>query len=651
MTPLPRRLAPALFVTAISASVAVVSPSLAVAQPPAPNAAMVQAGSDIPATWQAPSADADYTRREVMIPMRDGVKLHTVILIPHGARDLPMLLERTPYNADEFSKAAVPRLREAVGTSNREWVDDQYIIVHQDIRGKYGSQGKYVMTRPPIGALNPTSTDDTTDAWDSIDWLVHNVSQSNRKVGMIGSSYDGWTVTMALLDPHPALKVAAPESPMIDGWMGDDWFHYGAFRQVNLDYFTGQTSKTGKGDSVQRAGMDDYQNFLDAGSAGDWAKRNGFEQLGFWNRLSSHPSYDAFWQGQALDRFVAARASAIPTMWLQGLWDQEDMYGAVMTWEKLNARGRTNNHLVMGPWAHSQVNGKAESLGPLKWNGDTAADFRRDVLVPFFDTYLKDRPAATPLPPVMIYNAAEKHWDSFASWPGTPTLAPLFLQPNNTLAFAPAAAAGEDSYVSDPAKPVPFLAPPIQFSDHGRWVSWLLQDQRFVASRTDVLSYQTPVLTKAVTVEGAPFADIFAKTSGTDMDVVVKIIDVYPPTLPEQPELSGYQLAVSMDIFRGRYRESFDTPTAIPAGQVQEYKFRLPTMNYVFKPGHRIMVQIQSSLFPLYDRNPQTFVPNIFFAKPADYRKATVAVMHGAGGASAVLLPVVAASTARAAGK
>jgi len=646
MTPLPRRITLALLVSSIAAAFSTAH----AAQPPGVTADMVQNGTDIPAKWQARTADADYTRQEVMIPMRDGVKLHTVILIPHGAKGLPMLLERTPYNAGEFSKAAVPRLREAVSTANREWVDDQYIIVHQDIRGKYGSQGKYVMTRPPVGALNPTKTDDTTDAYDTIDWLVKNVKQSNQKVGMIGSSYDGWTVTMALLGPHPALKVAAPESPMIDGWMGDDWFHYGAFRQVNLDYFTGQTSKTGKGENVQRGGADDYQNFLDVGSAGEWAKRNGFEQLGFWNRLSAHPAYDAFWQGQALDRFVAAKPANVPTMWLQGLWDQEDMYGAVVTWEKLNAKGLSNNHLVMGPWAHSQVNGRADTLGPMKWKGDTAADFRRDVLIPFFDTYLKDRPAATPLPPVLIYNPAENHWDSFAKWPGTSTLAPLYLQANNGLAFN-AATAGEDSYVSDPAKPVPFLAPPIQFSDHGRWVSWLLQDQRFVSTRTDVLSYQTPVLTNAVKVEGAPLADIFAKTSGSDMDVVVKVIDVYPPTVPEQPEMSGYQLAVSMDIFRGRYRESFEKPTAIPAGQVQEYKFRLPTMNYVFKPGHRIMVQIQSSLFPLYDRNPQTFVPNIFFAKPADYQKATVSVMHGAGGASSVLLPVVPASTAMAVAK
>ena len=633
------RIALALFTTTLATALASAAP------PPAKDAGMVQLGSDIPAKWQKPETSFDYIKQDVMIPMRDGIKLHTVILIPKGAAHLPMLLERTPYDASGFAKDNNPHLRDAVWRANREWADDGYIFVYQDIRGKYGSKGDYVMTRPPMGALNPSKTDDTTDAYDTIDWLVKNVAQSNKRVGMIGSSYDGWTVTMALLGPHPALKVAAPESPMIDGWMGDDWFHYGAFRQVNLDYFTGQTSKTGKGENVPRPGMDDYQNFLDAGSAGNWAEQNGFKQLGFWNRLSAHPSYDAFWQGQALDRAVAAKPSTVPTMWLQGLWDQEDMYGAVHTWETLRAKGMGNNHLVMGPWYHSQVNGAAEKLGPLKWKGDTAADFRKNVLIPFFNTYLKDQKPAEALPPVLIYNAVENHWDKFADWPGASSLTPLYLQGGNGLAFQPAAD-GEDSYVSDPAKPVPFLAPPLAFSDHSRWQNWLLDDQRFVATRTDVLSYQTPVLTSPVTVQGAPLADIFAKTTGTDGDFVVKIIDVYPPTVAEQPELGGYQLPISMDIFRGRYRQSFETPTAIPAGQVQEYKFRLPTVNYIFKPGHRIMVQIQSSLFPLYDRNPQTFVPNIFFAKPADYQKATVSVTHGAAGASAVLLPVVPVSTA-----
>jgi putative CocE/NonD family hydrolase len=227
---------------------------------------------------------------------------------------------------------------------------------------------------------------------------VKNLPESNGKVGLIGSSYDGWTVTMALLGPHPAVKAAAPQSPMIDGWMGDDWFHYGAFRQVNLDYFTEQSSKTGKGEAVPRSSYDDYQAFLEAGSAGAWATTNGFKQLPWWNRLSSHPAYDSFWQDQALDKQVVAKPSTVPTLWLQGLWDQEDMYGAVHSYEALKAAGHDNNHLVMGPWYHSQVNRSAESLGALKWPGDTAADFRRDTLIPFFDTYLKDRAPPRPSP-------------------------------------------------------------------------------------------------------------------------------------------------------------------------------------------------------------------------------------------------------------
>lgn len=633
------RAASVLLTATLAAAVASAAP------PPAQDNTLGQSGTDIPAKWQKPDAGYDYVKRDVMIAMRDGVKLHTVILVPKNAQALPIVLERTPYNAGNFAKDNQLHLRDTVRASNRVFADDGYIIVWQDIRGKHGSKGDYIMTRAPIGPLNPSKTDDTTDAYDTIDWLIKNVPESNKKVGMIGSSYDGWTVTMALLGPHPALKVAVPESPMIDGWIGDDWFHYGAFRQVNLDYFASQTTKTGEGDGVPRIGADDYQNFLDAGSAGNWARQNGFGQLGFWNRLSAHPAYDAYWQGLALDKALAAKPSSVPTMWLQGLWDQEDMYGAVTAWETLRAKQAGNNHLVMGPWYHSQVGGSAEKLGPFKWKGDTAADFRRDVLLPFFNTYLKDRVPAEPLPPVLIYNATENRWDKFSDWPGATTLTPLYLQANNGLAFQ-AAASGEDNYVADPAKPVPFLAPPLSFSENSRWSTWLLQDQRFVSTRPDVLSWQTPVLSNAVTVQGAPFADIYAKTTGTDGDFVVKIIDVYPPTVAEQPEMGGYQLAVSLDIFRGRYRQSFEHPGAIPAGAVQQYKFRLPTMNYVFKPGHRIMVQIQSSLFPLYDRNPQTYVDNIFFAKPADYQKATISIQHGAAGASAVLLPVVPVSTA-----
>jgi putative CocE/NonD family hydrolase len=367
-------------------------------------------------------------------------------------------------------------------------------------------------------------------------------------------------------------------------------------------------------------------------------------------KMMQHPNYDAFWQGQALDKLVALTPSAVPTMWIQGLWDQEDMWGAIHCYLSLKARGQVDhNYLVMGPWRHSQVNADAFNLGPLKWEGDTAVQFRRDVLRPFFDQYLKNAAPKAQTPAVFIYNTGENHWDRLKTWPlacetgCNAPLKPIYLQADSALSFAKpaAAAAAADTYVSDPAKPVPYIPRPLRFADSERWRNWLVTDQRSVADRPDVLSYQTPVLTSPVRVSGAPEAELFAATSGTDSDWVVKLIDVFPDEVPSQPEMGGYQLGISMDIFRGRFRESFEKPSPIPADKAQRYRFVLPTVNHVFLPGHRIMLQIQSSWFPLYDRNPQTYVPNIFFAKPADYRKATQSIYRSNSQPSAVWLPVV----------
>ncbi len=606
------------------------------------------AGGDIPAKFVPPIEARDYVKREVMVPMRDGTKLYTVIVYPKGVTNAPIVLTRTPYNAKgRANRSDSTGILATLPLADEMFVKAGYIRVYQDIRGKYGSEGDYVVTRPVIGPLNPTKVDHVTDAYDTIDWLVNkaNLPESNGRVGMIGSSYEGFTVVMALLNPHPALKVAAPESPMIDGWMGDDWFHYGAFRLANIAWLGGQTGYKGAGKAPPTGGYDDYENFRDVGSAGDWAKKSGYDQLPYWQRMVSHPAYDAFWQGQALDKLIAANPSNVPTIWEQGLWDQEDMYGAVMSWEALKAKGKIgNNHLVMGPWRHSQVNREGRSLGPFQWNGDTAEQFREDMVLPLFNRYLKDGPAVT-LPAATIYNTGENHWDRFATWPlacetGCPApLKPIYLQAGGALGFG-AATAGGDSYVSDPSKPVPHLPRPVNFGD-GRWGDWLVSDQRGVDGRPDVMTYTTDALTAPVRVSGAPVADIFAKTTGTDGDFVVKVIDVYPAENATDPKMGGYQLAISQDIFRGRYRNSFAKPTAIPANKVQEYKFRLPTVNHVFQPGHKIMVQVQSSQFPLYDRNPQTFVPNIFLAKKSDYKAATVTIVRGGPQASAVLLPVV----------
>jgi putative CocE/NonD family hydrolase len=607
---------------------------------------------DIPQKFEAPTSGNDYEKRVVMMPMRDGVKLYTVIVIPKGARNAPILLTRTPYDASSrAARSRSTRMVAALPLFDELFAADGYIRVYQDVRGKYGSEGEYVMTRPLRGPLNTTAVDHSTDAYDTIDWLVKNLPESNGRVGMVGSSYEGFTVVMALVNPHPALKAAVPESPMVDGWMGDDWFHYGAFRQTNLDYFGTQTTAKGSGNAVVRSGYDDYENFRRAGSAGDFAKAAGFDQLPWWRKVSEHPAYDAFWQAQALDKIMGAQPLTVPTIWLQGLWDQEDMWGAIHSYQAVEPKDTANdkNFLIMGPWFHSQINREGTSLGPLRWDHDTTLAIRRDILKPFFDQYLKNGPKAN-TPPVTIYNTGENRWDHFSSWPlacesGCQSKGkPLYLASGFGLSFdAPAAAsgAGYDEYVSDPAKPVPYMPRPTRFADSDEWRRWLVTDQRMAADRPDVLTYQTAPLEAPVRISGAPVVHLVASTSGTDSDWVVKLIDVYPDEMPDQTAFGGYQLAVAMDIFRGRYRESFTWPAAIPSNKPLPYVFALPTTNHVFRPGHRIMVQVQSSWFPLYDRNPQTFVDNVFFAKPADYVKATQRVYHAAGTASYLDLPVV----------
>jgi len=607
---------------------------------------------DIPPHFKAPTDAYDFEKREVMIPMRDGVKLHTVIVIPRGEKNAPILLTRTPYNASKRAERSESASMFGILPQGDEvFVSDGYIRVFQDVRGKYGSEGDYVMTRPLRGPLNSSEVDHSTDAYDTIDWLVKNVPESNGKVGMLGSSYEGFTVVMALVNPHPALKVAAPMSPMVDGWMGDDWFHYGAFRQVNLDYFTLQTAARGEGHRIPRAGYDDYDNFLRAGSTADFAKLGGLDQMPWWHKLTEHPAYDEFWQDQALDKVMAAQPLKVPTMWLQGLWDQEDMWGAIHTYLAVEPKDTANNmnYLVMGPWRHSGVNYDGTTLGELKWEGDTALQFRRDVLKPFFDQYLKDGAPKVNTPPVLIYNTGENHWDRLTSWPLAKSTKPLYLTAGLGLSFqAPQdgskSVSAYDEYVSDPAKPVPYAPRPISFADHNAWTKWLVTDQRFVDGRPDVLTYSTPALTEPVRISGAPVVNLVASTTGSDVDWVVKLIDVNPAEVPSRSEMGGYELAVAMDIFRGRYRESFSAPKAIESNTPLTYRFTLPTTNHVFLPGHRIMVQVQSTWFPLYDRNPQTFVPNIFFAKPADYTKSTERIWHSKTESSFIELPVVDAS-------
>jgi len=602
-----------------------------------------------------PSNDSfDHVRREVMIPMRDGVRLHTVILIPRGAKRAPILLTRTPYDADGLTSHAQsahlgPNL---FGYDNATdvIVEGGYIRVIQDVRGKHGSEGDYVMNRPLHGPQNPTPVDHATDTYDTIDWLVKNIPESNGKVGILGISYDGFLPLMALVNPHPALKVSVPMNPMVDGWMGDDWFHNGAFREQGMSYIYEQEG-TRKGDAKWfTSEFDDYDMFLRAGSAGELGRRRGLEQVGFWRKLLEHPSYDAFWRDQAVDRVLAAQPLSVPVMLVHSLWDQEDIYGAMAVYRAIKPKDRDNDKvfLVMGPWHHGQEIREGSTLGPLHFGSDTALTFRREILRPFLDHYLKDDAPKADVAPVTAFETGTNTWRRLPSWPAgcatgcTVKATPLYLGAGLALGFnAPTAgAAAYDEYVSDPAKPVPFRARPIDEKGAG-WARWLVDDQREASGRPDVLVFVSDVLIAPVKISGRPVANLLASTSGTDSDWVVKLIDVYPDEVAGQPEMGGYQLMIAADIFRGRYRQSLETPQAITPDTPLLYRFALPTANHVFQPGHRLMVQIQSSWFPLYDRNPQTFVPNIFWAKPEDYRKATQRIYHTPEQASFIELPLV----------
>ena len=600
----------------------------------------------------------DYARRSVMIPMRDGVKLHTVILVPKGARRAPILMTRTPYDANATTTYAqsahlAPTLN---GYDNAldVIIPGGYIRVVEDVRGKYGSEGDFVMNRPLIGPLNSTKVDESTDTYDTIDWLIKNIPETNGSVGILGISYDGFEPLMALVNPHPALKVSVPMNPMVDGWMGDDWFHNGAFRQQNMPYIFEQEAMRDNSAKWWTDHFDDYDLYKNGGSAGDLGKAHGLEQVGFWNNILAHPSYDSWWSQQAMDKILAARPLKIPVMIVQSLWDQEDIYGGIAVYKAIKPKDLNNDKvfLVMGPWYHGQEIEDGSALGAIKFNSNTSLYFQTHILGPFLAHYLQDGAPAADVAPVNAFETGTNTWERLNSWPSGCasgcTIHPtsLYLGQGFKAGFtAPASgSAAYDEYTSDPAKPVPYRARPSQpvgYVAPLTWVQWLVDDQREASGRTDVLSYESDALVAPLKISGQPVANIVASTSGSDADWVVKVIDVYPDEVGGDAKMGGYQLPVSMDIFRGRYRESFAVAKAITPNKPLLYKFALPTANHVFLPGHRIMVQIQSSWFPLYDRNPQTFVPNIFWAKAGDYKKAEQRVFHEPGNSSFVELPVV----------
>jgi putative CocE/NonD family hydrolase len=614
--------------------------------------------SETPTKFTSVQDTWDYTRSEVMVPMRDGVKLHTVTLVPKGAKNEPVLFTRTPYDASALanhlhSSHLGPSLY-GYDNATDVIVEGGYIRVVQDIRGKYGSEGDFVMNRPLHGPLNPTPVDEATDTYDTIDWLVKNIPESNGKVGILGISYDGFLPLMALVNPHPALKVSVPMNPMVDGWMGDDWFHNGAFREANMSYIYEQEGNRKNEEKWWRDHFDEYDFFMNAGSAGELGRQHGMEQLGFWTKILAHPAYDSFWQEQAMDKILAAQPLKVPMMLVHSLWDQEDIYGALAVYKAIKPKDTNNDKvfLVLGPWHHGQEIEDSSTLGALKFGSDPGAYFRQNILRPFLDRYLKDDASKSEVASVNAYETGTNKWQRLSAWPAgcsngcsiTPT--PLYLSAGSRLNFTAPKAGGPafEEYVSDPAKPVPYRSRPSQPMGYGgelTWAEWLVDDQREPSGRTDVLVFSSDVLKDPMKISGPPIANLIASTSGTDSDWVVKVIDVYPDEVAGDPHMGGYQLMISADIFRGRYRESLENPTAIAPDKPLLYRFALPAANHVFLPGHRVMVQIQSSWFPLYDRNPQTFVPSIFWAKPGDYKKATQRIYHAPGQETFIELPLV----------
>jgi len=567
-----------------------------------------------------------FDKTDVMIPTRDGVKLHTEIYAPkNSAEPLPIVIERTPYGIHDDDKGYSRILARYA-----EMIPDNYIFVFQDIRGRYGSEGIFVMQRPVRDPKDAKAIDEGTDTYDTIDWLVKNVPHNNGRAGLVGISYGGWLTVMGMLEPHPALKAVSEQASPADMFLGDDFHHNGAFRlSYGFEYST--MMETGKTNFAFKFDQfDTYEWYLRLGPLSNADKNYIHGTLPTWKDFVTHPNYDAFWKQEAMP-YVLTKPR-VPNLNVAGWWDQEDAYGPMKIYELLEKNDPDHlNYLVAGPWNHGGwARSSGKSLGAISFGSDTSLYFRQKIEAPWFAYWLKNK-GSLPLKEALLFQTGSDKWVQFDSWPPKNTQArELYFHEDGKLSFdAPQAATPQsfDSYVSDPAHPVPYRHRPIDMTypdDHpGGWPTWLVEDQRFVDNRPDVLTWQTDELTEDLTLTGSVTAKLFASTTGSDSDWIVKLIDVYPEKYPDDWKLSGYELMIADEVFRGRFRKSFEKPEPITPDAITPFMIDLHTANHVFKKGHRIMVQIQSTWFPIIDRNPQKFVPNIFEAKESDYQKAT----------------------------
>lgn len=592
-----------------------------------------------------PDRSKEFEKIEKLVVMRDGARLYTVVFVPKNAgAPLPIIFFRTPYGVSGWGE------RSLNSSSLKELVDEGYIFAFQDIRGRYKSEGKFVMERPPRASSDPKAIDEGTDAFDTIEWMVKNVPNNNGRVGMTGGSYDAWLAVMATLEPHPALRAVVEAATPADAYMGDDFYHNGAFRLSYGFEYAYQLESSKEDENFKFDRYDTYDWYLRLGALANANARYFKGKLPTWNNFVAHPNYDEFWKGQSLASVL--KRPTVPIMHVAGWWDQEDFYGPVKAYELLEPADTNHlNYLVVGPWNHGGWEGRTgEKLGNINFESAPSKHFRENIRAPFFAHFLKDKGRLNQ-PEAVTFQTGANKWQAYDSWPlrtGT-TARNLYFQNGGRLSFEPPTPDNQrafDQYVSDPAHPVPYRARPIEptynpsATGGSRWYTWLLEDQRFAHQRPDVLSWETEVLKEDLVISGNIVAHLFASTSGTDSDWVVKLIDVYPEEYAKEPKMGGYQLMIANEILRGRFRKSFEKPEPVLPNQINEYVIDLHTSDHRFLKGHKIMVQVQSTWFPLYDRNPQKFVPNIYLAKDSDYQAATQRIFRTRRSPSHLSLPV-----------
>ncbi|MEO7923041.1 MAG: CocE/NonD family hydrolase [Chitinophagaceae bacterium] len=592
------------------------------------------------ASWAQDPPTPTYTAKTFMIPMRDGVKLNTVVLSPAAATaSWPLLIQRTPYGADEYMEVD-PTKMSYVGNMAKE----NYIFVYQDIRGKFKSEGSFEMNRPLYHLADKNKTDESTDAWDTIDWLIKNVPNNNGKAGILGISYDGYTALYAASDPHPALKASSPQASPADMWLGDDFHHNGAFRlSYAMEYsYLVENDKTTNSD-FPFPGFDVFNWYLKLGSLANVNKKYYHNRLPSWNDFEKHPNYDEFWKRQSM--LQQMQKPQVPILHVGGYYDQEDLNGPQVMYNLLEKKDdRQQNYFVLGPWNHGGWAGrKGDSLGKIAFGSNTAQYFQ-SLQKQWFDYWLKGIGAGK-FAEATCFQTGSNQWKTYTSWPPmTVEKKRLYTHADGSCSFdMPAKTSGAVSYTSDPAKPVPYRMLPIEatYGRGSRWYPWQVEDQRFVSTRPDLISFIADSLQNDITVTGEIKAHLFVSTTGTDADFVVKLIDVYPDFDKRNLLMSGYQFPVAMEVFRGRFRKSFEKPEPFAPNQPQEIIIDLHQVNHVFLKGHKMMIQIQSTWFPIIDRNPQKYIANIFEAKETDFIKATQTIYCNKLLATYVEIPVM----------